>query len=215
MNAEQAPNSNTQWQSEPIEDLDELQGERDDAAPAAGDTGEPMPDPNAGADVEAGAEGEVELEVDPLDALTRERDELKDKLVRAMADYQNMARRSQQSVAQARDEAKAGLARSFITVLDTIDRALELDPEKTDARAVMQGVESIRDEVLRVLGQAGIEKIEAQPGEEFDPVCHEALMRQPAPEDADIASGHIVTQLQPGYRLNGKTIRAAQVAIAD
>lgn len=194
-------------EANPMQDARPEDNGSDSQTPPIGDAA----DQGGGSGAETGHGGAPES-ADPLAEVTRERDELKDRLLRAVADYQNLARRSQQSVEAARAEATADLARRFITVLDTIERALELDPEKTSAQAVLDGIRSVRDEVMRVLNQAGVERIEVAPGDEFDPNRHEALMRQPA---EGIESGHIVTQLQPGYTLESRTVRAAKVAIAE
>ncbi len=147
-----------------------------------------------------------------LDALQRERDELESKLLRAMADYQNYARRAEQNVVAAREQQLMAVAKSLITVLDHFDRALEVDPEKTSTRDLLKGVTIVRDELMRALQSFGIERLDVQSGEPFDPNRHEALMRQPSEE---VESNHVTSQFQPGYQLKDKTIRPAQVSVAE
>ncbi|MFP4145778.1 MAG: nucleotide exchange factor GrpE [Phycisphaeraceae bacterium] len=159
------------------------------------------------------AREQVEQDIaDALAALQSERDELEQRLLRTAADYQNYARRSEQNLQAAREQQVMEIARSLVSVLDHFDRALEVDPEKTTAKDVLSGVTMVRDELTRVLGRFDIERIEAQPGEPFDPNRHEALMRQASDE---VESGHVTTQFQPGYVLSDKTIRPAQVAVAE
>lgn len=144
--------------------------------------------------------------------LRDEIDQLNDKLLRSMADYQNLARRSQLNVQQARQDALVDVGKGLITALDHFDRALEVDPEKTSPQAILDGLTIVRDELLRALANHGIERIEVEPGDEFDPNQHEALMRT---DSEGIESGNIVQQLQPGYSIQQRTIRPAQVSLAN
>jgi molecular chaperone GrpE len=147
-----------------------------------------------------------------LEATRRERDDLSDRVMRLLADYQNLARRGEQNVASARDQQALEMARALVSVLDNFDRALEVDAEKVSGKDLLQGVSMVREEMMRVLGRFGIERLEVAPGEAFDPNRHEAMMRQNAPE---IESGHVTQQFQPGYVLRDKTIRPAKVAVAE
>lgn len=145
-------------------------------------------------------------------ALEKERDDLNDRLLRTMADYQNFARRAEQNVAVARDQQSMDIAKQLVTVLDHFDRALEIDPEKTTTQDLLQGVVIVRDELLRTLHRFGIERVEVAPGDVFDPNRHEALMRQPSEE---VETNHVTAQFQPGYMLRDKIVRPAKVAVAE
>lgn len=158
-------------------------------------------DPSSEQDVEPDLETQIE--------------QLNDKLLRSIADYQNLARRSQVSIKQAREQALADLGKAMITALDHFDHAVQVDPEKVTAQSVLDGVTMVRDELVRTLGQFEIHRLDAKPGDDFDPNLHEALMRTDPPEDSDIESGQIVMQLQPGYRISDRVIRPAQVSLAN
>ncbi len=147
-----------------------------------------------------------------LDALRLERDELQAKLLRTAADYQNYVRRASREIEATRQQRIVDVARALTTVLDHFDRALQVDPGKTSTEEVMQGVGSIRDELLKSLSAFGLERIEVQPGEEFDPNRHEALMFQPA---EGFHSGQIVQMLMPGYFVKDTPVRPAQVSVAQ
>ena len=159
-----------------------------------------------------GDESDGEVGADPLSEMTAERDALDDKLRRMMADYQNYARRAEQNVVVARQQTLMDVAKSLVTVLDHFDHALAADPEKTSSQDLLKGVGIVHDELLRVLAAYGIQRLEVEPGEPFDPNRHEALMRQPHDE---IESNHVTAQMQPGYVIEDKTIRPAKVAIAE
>lgn len=160
-------------------------------------------------------QGEGAAEQEPEPDLQTQIEQLNEKLLRSMADYQNLARRSQVSIKQAREQALAELGRAMITALDHFDHAVQVNPDKVTAQSVLDGVTMVRDELVRTLGQFEIHRIDANPGDEFDPNQHEALMRTDPPEDGSIASGHIVQQLQPGYRIGDRIIRPAQVSLAN
>lgn len=147
-----------------------------------------------------------------LETVRRERDELQNKLLRTMADYQNFARRSEQSIAGVREQQAMEFGRTLVTVLDNFDLALGVDANKASAKDVLQGVELVRGEFLKALGKFGVERIDATPGEAFDPNRHEALMRQKA---EGIETNHVVAQFQPGYVIKDKTIRPAKVSVAE
>lgn len=149
---------------------------------------------------------------DAVASLEKERDQLNDRLLRTMADYQNFARRAEQNVISARDHQSMDIAKGLVTVLDHFDRAVQVDPEATSTRDLLEGVVMVRNELLRTLQRFGIERLDAKPGDAFDPNQHEALMRQPSDE---VESNHVTAQFQPGYVLRDKTIRAAQVAVAE
>ncbi len=151
-------------------------------------------------------------EADPLADAIAERDELADKLKRMMADYQNFGRRAEQNVVAAKQQKLIEIAKQLIPVLDHFDSALGLDPEKTSAADLIKGVTIVRDELMRTLTGFGVQRLDVETGEAFDPNLHEALMRQP---DTDIESNHVTAQLQPGYVLNDVTIRPAKVSIAE
>jgi molecular chaperone GrpE len=144
--------------------------------------------------------------------LQAERDELEAKLMRTAADYQNFVRRSQTNLDATKQETLMKVAKAIVGVLDNFDRALEVDAQKTTAADVQQGVDSIRASLLQALEGFGLQKITVEPGDEFDPNLHEALMRQPT---EGVESDHIAAQFMPGYVLNDQPVRPAQVSVAE
>ena len=177
-----------------------------------GPTG-PTPSGNDGSREDATA-GATATDAPRPEDLQRQINELNDRLLRSAADYQNFVRRSQQNVVEARDQQVFDMAKALVNVLDHFDRALEVDAKATSAENVLQGIRMVRDEFLKTLNRFGVERIEAKPGEEFDPRRHEALMRQPAPAPG-VASNHVAAQLQPGYTFGDRTVRPAKVSVAQ
>ena len=158
------------------------------------------------------SKGEAESPQEQIDSLQKELGKVNARLLRVSADYQNYVRRSHQNVTNARDEQMIGVAKALVTVLDQFDRAIEVNCDETTTMSLLEGVKIVRDELLHALERFGVERLEVKCGEEFDPTRHEALMRQSA-EDMD--ANHVVAQLQPGYLLGDKTIRPAQVSVAE
>ena len=145
-----------------------------------------------------------------LAAMQRQVDELKDKLLRSVADYQNFARRSRQDVMEARDQAAFELARPLVDVVDHFDRALEVDPQKSNTETLLKGVRMVRDELIKTLEGFGVTRLNVRVGDEFNPKNHEALMQQ---ESSDHAPNHVAALLQPGYAFKERTLRPAKVSV--
>lgn len=161
--------------------------------------------------IESAAHEAQSEEQNLLAKLQTERDELESKLLRVSADYQNFARRAQQNVESAVEQKLMDVARGLVVVMDHFDRALE-GQSKDEATGVLQGVMMVHDELLSTLNRFGVERLDVEPGTEFDPNRHEALLRQPSDE---IESNHVTMQMQPGYVLGAKVIRPAQVGVAE
>lgn len=161
---------------------------------------------------DGGDQGDAGAESDPLVEMQAERDALDDKLRRTMADYQNYARRAEQNIVVARQQAVIEVARKLVAVLDHFDHALAVDTETMSAADLLKGVGIVHDELIRALGSFGVQRVDVEPGEPFDPNRHEALMRQ---ADTGIEANHITAQLQPGYVIDDKTIRPVKVSIAE
>ena len=148
---------------------------------------------------------------DPDEALQRERDELFERLQRVSADYANYIKRSTQNLSDGIEFAKGDLFKQLIPVLDHFDNALEVKPSNDDAKALHNGVEIVRDELLKVLQMAGVKKIDAKVGDVFDPTIHEAMLHQPA---KGVKPNHVSMVFSPGYRHGKRTLRPAKVAVA-
>jgi molecular chaperone GrpE len=158
-------------------------------------------------EVPSGAEDIIEA----FRATLAARDDWHDRFVHLGADYQNFQRRAANNEREARTSATVGVVQNVLPVLDHFDLALEQDPETATADQIMGGVSMIRDELQRVLGTFGVSKIEPEPGDEFDPSKHEAMLQQPTDE---VEPGRVVKTLGAGYMLGDRVIRPAKVIIA-
>jgi molecular chaperone GrpE len=144
------------------------------------------------------------------DELRRQLEERQDRLLRTLAEMDNMRRRSQRDREDYTRFATESLLRDLVPVLDNLDRALEAARTAGEAGKVVEGVELIQRELLRVLERAGLKRYSAL-GERFDPTRHEATARVVSP---DRPSDTVVAELAPGYLLHDRVLRAAQVAVA-
>ncbi len=146
-----------------------------------------------------------------LAQLESERNELNDRYLRAVADYQNVARRAHRDAEEARHQARKAVVLDVLTVLDHFDLALGQDPATATAEQIVGGVRVIRDELMKVLQMHGVELVSAEPNAEFDPNRHQAVVQQAA---EGVQPGHIVATLKPGYVLGERVVRPAMVSVA-
>lgn len=164
----------------------------------------------------ADAAGEdVEVETDAAGDAQAEIADLKDKLLRALADMENLRRRSQKEREDALKYASANFARDMLSVADNLRRAIESIPEDGDPDgaalvAFIEGIALTEKELLSALERHKIKKIEPM-GEKFDPQFHEALFEIPT---NDAASGTVMQVMESGYTIHDRLLRPAKVGIA-
>ena len=142
--------------------------------------------------------------------LRRQVEERHDRLLRALAEIENIKRRAQRERDDYIRYANETLLRDLVPVLDNLDRALAAVRTAGEAPRVVEGVELIRRELMKVLERAGLSRYSAL-GQSFDPARHEATARVISVEHAPDT---IVAETAPGYLLNGRVLRPAQVAVA-
>jgi molecular chaperone GrpE len=145
-----------------------------------------------------------------IDDLKRQLDEKQDRLLRALAEVDNVKRRTQRERDDYVRYANESLVRELVPVLDNFDRALEAARATREAAKVVEGITLIQRELLRVLERVGVTRYSAL-GERFDPNRHEATGRAVSVEQPPDT---IVAEIAPGYMLNGRLIRPAQVVVA-
>jgi molecular chaperone GrpE len=165
---------------------------------------------------EADAAGEdVQVEIDAAGKADAEIADLKDKLLRALADIENLRRRSQKEREDALKYASANFARDMLSVADNLRRAIESIPEEGDPGGAalvgfIEGIALTEKDLLSALEHHKITKIEPM-GEKFDPQFHEALFEIPT---NDAASGTVMQVMETGYTIHDRLLRPAKVGIA-
>ncbi|HEX3708940.1 MAG TPA: nucleotide exchange factor GrpE [Pseudolabrys sp.] len=142
--------------------------------------------------------------------------EFKDKLLRTLAEMENLRKRTEREVADARQYAIANFSRDVLAVADNMHRALEaIDSELRDSadtkmKSLVEGVELTERELMKVLERNGV-KMFSPAGEKFDPNLHQAMYEIETPE---LPAGHVAQVIQAGYMLGERVLRPAMVAVS-
>lgn len=162
----------------------------------------PPTDSGAGAVVEQPAEAVARLEAELAD--------LKDRHLRLAAEYDNFRKRSLKERSETWSSAQTDLLRRLVDALDDLARFAHVDPEKTDAKTIHDGVDMVERKFWKELDAVGVKRID-QVGVRFDPNLHEAVSTGPADHPAkDHTVGAV---LQAGYQLGGTLLRPARVVV--
>ena len=174
--------------------------------PTAGGAPAEMPvEPDDNLDIPAKPETELEQ-------LKAEKADLQDKLLRALAEAQNVRRRGQQDVERERKFGIERFAKDVLSVADNLGRALSALPGDVDPalKNVIVGVQATERELQSVLERHGVTRIEAL-GKPFNAEFHQAMMEV---EDPSVPTGTVVQEMIPGYLIAGRLLRAAMVAVS-
>ncbi len=147
-------------------------------------------------------------------ALEAERDEFKDRFMRALADAENSRKRSERDRREAEQYGGSRLARDLLPVFDNMKRAIESIPEENREanKAVIEGVELTMRELVSVFKKHGIEPISPQVGDRFDPQLHEAMFEAPLP---GTTAGEIIQVSADGFLLHDRLLRPAKVGVSS
>jgi len=146
--------------------------------------------------------------------LQAERDELKDKFMRALADAENARKRSDRDRREAEQYGGSKLARDLLPVFDNMKRAVAAVPEemRETSKAMIEGVELTMRELISVFKRHGIEPISPEVGDRFDPQLHEAMFEAPLP---GTSAGDIIQVEADGFMLHDRLLRPAKVGVSS
>ena len=197
---------------EKVVKMTDLNTARDAAAEAISEMAD------AGADGEAPAEGPetVETMADRLIAMEAEKLEIKDQLLRTLAEMENLRKRTQRQLADERVYAVEKFAGDMLGVADNLSRALtaltaEARAELSDAgKSLLEGIELTEKELIVALSRHGVTAVDSTAGTEFDPNVHQAVAQIPSEQPA----GTVAEPFQTGWKLGERTLRAAMVAVS-
>lgn len=173
------------------------------------------PDHEERADASSGEAASKESDPAILAKLEAENAELKDRLLRALAEVENIRRRAERDVNDARQYAIAKFAGDILGVADNLGRALASIPAKArqgdpTVNTLVEGVELTEKSLLGAMEKHGVRKLDPV-GERFDPNFHEALFEVP---DASVPRGTVARVVEPGYAIGSRPLRPAKVGIA-
>jgi molecular chaperone GrpE len=152
----------------------------------------------------------------PSTALEREHAEMRDRLLRTLAEMENMRKRTEREVVDARLYGVSSFARDVLGVADNMRRALDAVPPElrgsaqAGIKALVEGVELTERELLKALEKNGVRQFTPE-REKFDPNVHQAMFEVP---DASVPAGSIVQVVQPGYMIGERVLRPALVGIS-
>ncbi len=158
----------------------------------------------------------TEAEVDPIETLKAENAELRDRFLRLAAEMDNLRRRTERELKDAKAYAVTAFARDMLSVSDNLRRALEALPDEaraaadTGLSALVEGVEMTERGMLSTLERHGVRKINAD-GQKFDPNFHQAMFEIP---NADVPNNTVVQVVQAGYAIGDRVLRPAMVGVA-
>jgi molecular chaperone GrpE len=158
-----------------------------------------------GQDPPFGSEGASESVIQ----MKQERDELKEQVLRARAEFANYQKRAKQQADSDRVYAVGSLARDLLDPLDNLERAIEA-LRATAALSVTAGLDMVQRQLMDILAKHGVEPIPAQ-GRPFDPNLHDAVMQQPSQEHPE---GTVVSELSKGYTIRDRVLRPSKVAVS-
>lgn len=149
-----------------------------------------------------------------IDALRAERDDLRDRFMRALADAENARKRADRDRREAEQYGGSKLARDVLPVYDNLTRALEVigDEQREANAALVEGLELTLRELLNVFSKHGIQRVTPEPGDPFDPLLHQAMFEAPVP---GTKAGDIIQVMAYGFTLHDRLLRPAQVGVSS
>jgi molecular chaperone GrpE len=168
-----------------------------------------------GQEKEAGSSAQAQAAA-PSTALEREHAEMKDRLLRTLAEMENLRKRTEREIADSRLYSVTSFARDLLVVADNMRRALDaVTPElrstaENGVEALIDGIELTERELLKALEKNGVQQFTPQ-GEKFDPNLHQAMFEIP---DATVPAGSVVQVVQPGYMIGDRVLRPALVGVS-
>jgi len=162
------------------------------------------------------ADQEIEISDDDIeiDTLRAERDQFRDRFMRALADAENARKRADKDRREAENYGGSKLSRDLLPLYDNMKRALEAatEDQKAVSAALIEGVELTMRELVNVFGRHGITPITPQVGDKFDPKQHEAMFEAPLP---GTQAGNIIQVSTEGFMLHDRLLRPAQVGVSS
>lgn len=162
------------------------------------------------------ADQEIEISDEDIeiDTLRAERDQFRDRFMRALADSENARKRADKDRLEAENYGGSKLSRDLLPVYDNMKRALEAatEEQKAVSAALIEGVELTMRELVNVFGKHGIRPITPAVGDRFDPKEHEAMFEAPLP---NTQAGSIIQVSTEGFMLHDRLLRPAQVGVSS
>ncbi len=178
----------------------EKQEETNTATPASSDVTE---------EKESSSNEEKETEASREKELAKQLEDTKRRYLTALADYQNLQKRTTKEKAESRDRGVAEFLKKLLPVMDTLDKVMEICAKSDIDKKVMDGLEMFSIQFSDMLTKEGLTEIEAM-GKKFDPNCQEAMMNQSNPDKED---DEVIQVFEKGYKFKDQVLRCAKVVV--
>lgn len=188
------------------EEAEEIEAANALESAEAEEKGSPIPDPEAPAPEGKEAEAPSELE-----AVRKEADAMKQRYLRAMADLENFRKRIAREKQEIIRSAASGVIEELLPVIDNMKLGLEAADRHPEAKDVTHGFRMVYEQLKQVLAQQGLEELTPD-GEPFNPNLHDCIAHQPS---EDVPEDSVISTVRPGFRLNERLIRAANVIVSS
>jgi molecular chaperone GrpE len=160
---------------------------------------------------------EEEAEPDPALLLASENAELKDRMIRLVAEMENLRRRTEREIKDARSFAISNFARDMLTVSDDLGRAMQVVRDSQNAEdplasvaALVEGIAATERAMLKSMERHGVTQVDPM-GEKFDPNFHQAIFEVP---DTTKPNNTVTQVIQPGYKIGERMLRPAMVGVS-
>lgn len=167
-----------------------------------------------GAEFSAQEVDEVSALVAEIERVEAERDDMRERFIRALADAENARKRGERDRREAENYGGAKFARDILPVYDNLTRAIDAvsEEQRVAAASLLEGVELTKRELLNIFERHGITPIAPEMGEPFDPQMHQAMFEAPVPH---IPGGGIIQVMAEGFLLHDRLLRPAQVGVSS
>lgn len=163
---------------------------------------------------ESATDAATDAAMSELDALRAERDEFRDRFMRALAEGENTRKRADRDRREAEMYGATRLARDLLPVYDNLRRALDAatEDQRAMAAALIEGVELTLKELIKTLGRHGVTPVVPSIGDTFDPAQHQAMFEAPLP---GTRAGQIIQVMTEGFLIHDRLLRPAQVGVSS
>ena len=200
-------------QDVPDLDADDLPPEPEAERDAASVADVSLP-PGPGDEIRDGGDAQPEDGDARVAAIEAERDEMRDRWMRALAEAENVRKRADRDRREAEQYGGKRIARDLLPVFDNLSRALDAvtEEQRAAAGALIEGVELTQKELMAVFGRHGVTVVAPEVGDRFDPELHEAMFEAPVP---GTRKGEIIQVSAAGFQLHGRLLRPAQVGVSS
>lgn len=146
-----------------------------------------------------------------IESLQEQVEEQKDGWLRTRADFENYKKRIQRDATRSYQDSMTSVVKVFLSAADDLERALKNRPQGKDVESWISGIELIHQKLITQMKNLGVERMDVEPGDEFDPNIHEAITQE---DHEEFKEGQIIDVVQPGYRISDRIIRPAMVRVA-